>query len=547
MSKFFKGFGKGEDLNEINNQNENSSFDKYQDEEEDIELSIEEKQRQSFNEFRPTINRKIKQVMAIMLALIMLLMGNLIYFQVVKAPSLKVDANNRRNAIARNKVIRGSILDRNGTVLTESKLTDDNYVRVYNGGAYTANVLGYVSEKYSVTGIERTMDSELSKDYTLTEAISKTILDRIFNNENTNEKKKGNDVVTTLDFNLQKASYEALYNPSTKSYRKGSVVAMDPKTGEILAMVSLPSFDPNELTQVMKRADSDAEYAKSAPLINRATSSLYAPGSTFKVVTLTAGLALIPGLEKETYKDTGKLTFDDGTTLSNFVGAVYGNIGMKEAFASSLNTVFGNIGLRLENADFKKVAEQFGFNKAIESKGLSVKASVFPSLTKAQQGLRALSGIGQGQVAATPVQMAMVASAIAEKGVVSVPQIIKSVTSPDGNRVYELKGETLPNSIDEKIASVTGSFMRNNVTSSQGSYAALKGIKGAGKTGTSQYTEDGKAKANAWFIGFAPYDDPKIAIAVVLEDLPDDTKSTGAVLALPIANKIMNAYLKNQN
>lgn len=522
----------------------NNSFIKdFEEEKISEELTLEEKQRQSFKEFRPRINSKIKHISAFMMALFMLLIGNLIYFQTVKAPKLKADAENRRNAVQREKVIRGTIYDRNGVALSESVLIDGSYVRKYNAGVYLGNVLGYVSTNYSVTGIERSMDDELSKDYTLSEVIGKTISERLFATSKPAEKKRGNDVTTTIDFELQKFAFEAMKDPETGKYHKGSVVVMDPRTGEILAMVSLPSFDPNKLTEVMNRVQGDQVYASSAPLINRATDSTYPPGSTFKTVTLTAGITNIPGIENKYYNDTGVINFKDGNKIINFQGEVFGKIDMKEAFASSLNTTFATLGMQMSSGDFRKVAEQFGFNQEIQSKGLSLVKSIFPSHSAAEEGLRALSGIGQGEVTSTPIQMAMVASTIANKGVTETPKIIRDVVTADNRSTYSLERKALPNPISAQTARTVGEFMRYNVETSTGSYSVLKDVDGAGKTGTAQFTKNGEDRAHAWFIGFAPYDNPKVAISVIIEDQPDDGLSTGAMKALPIAHEILNYYL----
>lgn len=549
MANFFNKFFSPKESDEKENKEETFSSkedifeEDVEEKEKERELSIEEQQKANFSEFKPKMNRKIKQVTAVMMALLLLLVGYLVHFQIFKAPDLKADANNRRNAEAREKVIRGSIKDRNGAILNDNKLENDKLIRVYNGGIYYGNILGYVSENYSITGVEKELDSELSKDYSVAEVINKDLMAKIFNTNKTEEKKKGNSISVTLDDELQRYAYEAMKDEETGTYRKGSVVAINPKTGEILAMVSLPSFDPNNLTDVMQRSQNDKEYAKTAPLINRATQALYAPGSTFKIVTLTSALENITGIEDKSFNDKGKITFDDGKTLSNFGGESYGNVSLKEAFQYSLNTVFGTLGMELTNAQMKTTAEEFGFNKELKARGLNVEASVYPTMSKEEQGLRALSGIGQGKVLATPVQMAQVAAIIANDGVINKPQIIKNIISSDGKVTYALKAEET-GKIASDIAKTVKKYMRNNVENSDGgSYSRLQAIKGAGKTGTAQYTEDGKEKVYTWFTGFAPYDNPEIAIAVVVEDNEETDENIGGRIALPIANDIMKKYL----
>lgn len=511
------------------------------------ELSMEEKQLQNFREFKPQVNKKIKHVSLFMLSLLLLLMGYLTYFQITQAPSLKTDANNRRNAEAREKVIRGTIFDRNGKVLTDNTLVNDKYVRTYHGGVYFGNILGYVSNNYSLTGIEKSMDSELSKDYTITEAINQDLIRKIFDPSAQEEKKAGNNITTTLDYELQKVAFEAMVDPNTGNYYKGSVVALNPKTGEILSMVSLPSYNPNKLDEVMKKVNSDKAFSKSAPLINRATQSTYAPGSTFKIVTALSALDNIPGIEQKIFNDDGKITFKDGRSMRNYEGNVYGKIDIKEGFRLSSNVVFGSLARDLSNEQLKNTAEEFGFNSPIKIKGLNIVRSVFPTHSSSQDGLKALSGIGQGEVTATPMQMALVAATAANGGSVIKPQIIKNITSPKGEVTYALNQETLTKGVNAENMAKVRSYMRNNVVESNiYGYGKLKAIDGAGKTGTAQYKDKGVDKTLAWFTAFAPYDNPKIAIAVVIEDQGTSRESTGSLVAIPVANKIMQYYLNNR-
>lgn len=502
--------------------------------------TLEERYQDNFDEERKNLRRNIKRLTAFTVALFMAVTSYLIYFQVVKAPSVKTDPANRRMAEERNSVLRGSILDRNGNVLSESTLNDDGtQTRTYTGGEAFGNILGYVSDKYSVTGLEESLDSELSKNTQITDIFSPQFLKGLLNpSQSRTSDKKGNTVRTTLDSDLQKTAYEALGG------RKGSVVALDPNTGEILAMVSSPGFDSNDLDAVMEKVNTDSEYAKDAPLINRAINGKYAPGSTFKIVTLASALDNIPGVRDRIFDDTGVIEFQDGTKINNFLNYANGEISLLQGFMWSSNFVFGTLGVELTNKELLTTAEAFGLNKNIDSQGLNVSKSVFPSMNDEFKGNKALSAIGQGEVSVTPLQMAMISAGIANNGVIMTPQIIEGITDKDNNTVKSFQSSVFSKALSEDTAATVREFMRSNVTETN-TYRTFRSIDGAGKTGTAQFEKDGTTKVNAWFTGFAPYDNPKIAVAVILEDMDDVVENTGAAQAIPVAKAVMQYYLEN--
>ncbi|MFZ2258180.1 MAG: penicillin-binding protein 2 [Clostridiaceae bacterium] len=503
------------------------------------DLSLEERYEENFEVERKILLRNIKRVAAIVLALFIGLMSYLVYFQVARAGDLRTDTGNRRNAEARNKVLRGSIFDRNGKVLAKSTLHNDGtQTREYPGGAAFGNILGYVSDKYSITGLELSMDKSLSKDMTLASFFTLDFLTSLVNPEQAvTKKQQGNSVMTTLDSDLQN------YANGLLEGKKGTIVAMDPKTGEILAMVSSPGFSADKLDEVMKRVNDDKAYAAKAPLINRAINSVFAPGSTMKVLTVSSALENLSGTWDRTFDDKGVIKFPDGTTINNFNGNVYGTMTLQEAFTNSSNYIFGNLGMELTNAQFKKTAENFGFNKAITMEGMTSRKSTFPSLGENEAGNKALSAIGQGEVAATPLQMAMVAAAIANGGQMAEPSIISKVTDKDKNIVSALGTTKYSQALAPDVAKQVAQLMAQNVQKGGSAYQSLQQVNAAGKTGTGQFDAADGTRVNAWFVGYAPLKDPKIAIAVCIEDLADVNENTGARQAIPIAKNVLARWL----
>lgn len=500
--------------------------------------SLEQRYEENYPAERRILLRNIRRVAAVILAMFLALMSYLVYFQVTKAEDLRADSGNRRNAEARNRVLRGTIYDRSGEVLSESTLDDDGtQTRKYPGGAAFGNVLGYVSDKYSITGLEQSLDKTLSRDAGIESFFTLEFISSLFNPEQAvTRRQEGDSVRLTLDEDLQDYAYQALDG------RRGSVVALDPGTGEILAMVSSPGFSAADLDEVMQRVNEDEKYAANAPLINRAIRSVYAPGSTMKAVTLASALEHIEGVEDRIFNDRGVIEFPDGSIIRNFNDNVYGEMDLQQSFTNSSNYVFGNLGIELTNSQLKKTAEQLGFNEEITMEGMTVRESVFPSLRESEQGNKALSALGQGEVAATPLQIALVSAVIANDGQMARPYIVAETLDKDGNPVQATEPK-FTDSLDPAVAGKVKDLMQGNVRIGGSAYRSLSDIDGAGKTGTGQFEAAGGTRVNAWFTGFAPAEDPKIAIAVVLEDLEDINDNTGSRQALPIARDIMSRWL----
>ncbi len=463
-----------------------------------------------------TIN--IKRVMVIFLIVFVVLISYLSYFTLVKGPGIVTRPDNRRMWDIRNKVVRGTIYDRNGKELSVSEKAKNNeYKRVYNGGAAAAHVLGYYDAQYGITGLENLYDSYLSSN------ISASFFAWVGNGFKEVDK-NGDDVYSTLDYGLQKTAYDALGSS------RGSVVVLKVDTGEILAMVSKPSYDPNNLSKIWKSLNENEQ----RPLLNRSVSGLYPPGSTFKVVTGISALENIEGIEKEIFNDTGKLKLGEDYTLSNDKGKAMGKINFEQAMVKSSNVFFGNLGIRLEN-DLFKTAEDFRFNRDIPADGIIIDKSRFPSYKSNEKGNLAQSGIGQAEVLATPVQMALVAQTIANNGVMMKPTLVNKVTDYNGNVIKSLTPSSIGEVTYPGYATEIRGFMRKVVSGGTGTRAGISGVQVCGKTGTAQHIES--KTPHSWFIGFAPYNKPEIAIAVIVED-----GGYGGTAAAAISAKVMNKY-----
>jgi cell division protein FtsI/penicillin-binding protein 2 len=487
------------------------------------------------------VSNSIKQVMVVFLFCFVALISYIAYFQVFSAPYIADQQGNQRLWAKRNEVLRGTIYDRNKNPLTTSARVDAlTQKRTYVNGDLYVHALGYVDPRYGLTGLEANYDSELTTYNKITNNLlnlakdfSKDKLKEMFQNRKEDEDKIGNGIVTTLDPTLQKIAYDALGN------NKGAVVALNPKTGEILAMVSKPTYNPNDLESSMKAAN--AGTADNSPLINRATSGLYPPGSTFKTVTLSSALENMPGVTTRIFDDTGKIVFNEKQSLSNDSGEVNGSINLKEAFRLSSNFVFGTLAMELGNDKLKTTAEKYGFNSTIESDGFSITQSQFPKLTKAEVGSIAQSGIGQSSILATPMQMALISSTIANNGKMMEPRLVNAIMDKDRNIAKTIDSKVYKQIISTSNAAIIKDYMKNLVDSRvDSSWSFFQGTDAAGKTGTADYNlaNGESAKPHSWFIGFAPANDPKIAVAVIVEN-----GGYGASAAAPIAGRVMKASL----
>lgn len=461
------------------------------------------------------MEKNIRNVLIAVVLLFSSLIGYLLYFEFFTRDALLTSDYNRRLWEEENKVLRGSIIDRNGAAIAETVAEGDKKNRVYYGGASIGPLVGYNSRQYGRAGIEAVYNKELLGLETKNPFI-------LFRQNILGIKDRGYDVILTLDNGLQKAAYDALDG------RKGAAVALNPKTGEILALVSSPGFDPNTIEKDWEKIKSD----ESSPLLNRALQGLYPPGSVFKIIPLSASLENIDGLDDMIFHCSGS-TNVDGLKIKDYNGTAHGDIDINRAVEVSCNSTFIDLGLRIGAGEMGKYANGFGFNKNLDF-DLPLKMSIFPNPTSKRE--LALSSIGQADILATPLQMAMVTSAVANNGTIMRPYIVKGIADSEGRISYSREDEAYLSPITATTAERIKEMMINVVKNGTGTAASISGIKVAGKTGTAEV--EGK-DSHAWFIGFAPADDPQIVVAVIVEN-----GGSGGQKAAPIARRIMNDYLR---
>ncbi|MGX4691023.1 peptidoglycan D,D-transpeptidase FtsI family protein [Streptomyces sp. JNUCC 63] len=479
-----------------------------------------------------------------LLVLTLLIRDN--WIQYAKADSLKSDPKNRRVTIARYSTPRGDIIVGGSPITgsTETKsngLNDLKYKRTYKNGPMWAPVTGFASQSYGATQLENIEDGILTgNDDRL---FFRNTLDMI-----TGKPKQGGNVVTTLNAAAQKAAYNGL-----KGHGKGAVVALEPSTGKILALASYPSYDPSSFAGT---SNADAEAWKklqkqndpSDPMLNRALRETYPPGSTFKVVTAAAALesGLYTSADQSTDSPLPWVMPGTTTELKNEGNIPCKNATMRQALRVSCNTVFGKIGADLGNEKMLEEAKKFGFTKE-HFVPVRANASVFSDdMNKSQT---ALSSIGQFNTATTPLQMAMVVSAIANDGKLMKPYMVDKLQSPNVDTVAQTDPEELSRPLSSRNAQILQSMMETVVKDGTGKNAQIGGATVGGKTGTAQHGVDNSEKPYAWFISYAKTSDGSspVAVAVVVEDdnaNRDDISGGG--FAAPIARSVMEAVINSR-
>ncbi len=462
------------------------------------------------------LNKRIIVVMTAVLALFLIIVIYLTYFTVFMAPDIINSNYNQRIWEKEERILRGKIYDRSGVIIAESKETDDGQKRIYPFGSLYAHTVGYNSRTYGKTNIELEFNGYLLKTQSVINVLK-------------NEKSdfsKGANLSLTLDNGMTQLAAKLMGNDN------GSVVAVNPVTGEVYCLYSNPSFDPNE-NKLIENWDKLTE-DENAPFFARATQGLYAPGSTFKVVSAAAGIG--KGFEEFTTDDEGK-TNVGGKEFKNAGGKAYGIIGMEDAIRVSSNVYFTELSSKIGNDAFRKTARDFFVTRKVPF-DIGTKASEldFEDFDKAE--LASVS-IGQGKLQVSPFNMALVACAVANGGVIMKPYMVEEAFYDNGESIYNASTDTLSRAIDRESAVMLTEYMKACVASGTGTAARVSGISVAGKTGTAENEKAGKT--HAWFIGFAPADNPQIAICVMKEY---SGRGGGSVCA-PIAGKIINYALKN--
>ena len=440
----------------------------------------------------------------------------LTYVQVWAAPSLKVNAANTRAVEEEMKIQRGLILSADGQQLATNVQQGQYYLRQYPFGDLTAPWLGYNNLKYGRAGVERVYNEELTGQAGLLGVTSSW-------SQILGQTPRGSDLKLTVRMDVQQAAAKALGN------RTGAVVALNPKTGAILAMVSYPRYDPNKLTEQWKTLTSDA----GRPLLNRAIQGLYPPGSTFKIIVASAALQTGKVTPDTPFNDTGTVN-EGGYIIHNFEQTPYGDHNFQKAFASSINTTFAKVGVDLGAGTISTYADAFGFGKSIPWK-LGGATSSFPDPSGMDKAHVAQASIGQGEVLASPLIMGLAACAVANDGKIMKPYLVDQVISYNGAIVETTSPSQWLQPISAATAATMKSLMLQVVRSGTGTGAAISGVQVAGKTGTAEVAG---AEPHAWFAGFAPADDPQVAVIVIVENA-----GTGGSVAAPIAKAVIAAAL----
>jgi peptidoglycan glycosyltransferase len=484
------------------------------------------------------VSKQIQRLGLAMMAMFVALFAQLNYVQVVRADKLNDDPRNTRNATRDFARARGFVQAADGAVLARSVPVDDVFKRQrqYPEGDLFAHITGYFSFTFGQEGLERTYNDELAgRDLDVR-------LNRI---QDIPKALAGGDEATgnltiTISKRLQQVARDAL------GPRRGSVVAIDPKTGAILAMWSFPSYDPNPLAGHTQDAVQETwrqlQATEGQPLLPRSYRRRYAPGSTFKVVTAAAALDRKPELATKSYPVLRQLDLPaTNRNLPNFGGGACGGV-LPQLLKVSCNTGFAQMGLDLGAENLTAEANAFGFTERPPLDLPVPAASFFPEADAFRRNLPALaqSAIGQQDVAATPLQMALVAAGIGNGGVAMKPHVLQEIRDNDGQRIRTYDPQEWRRLTSPETAAAVRDMMIGVVNGGTATRVAIPGVQVAAKTGTAQTTGD---NAHAWIIGFAPADDPRVAIAVIVESQPGVSEATGGRVAAPIARTVMQAAL----
>ncbi|MCW2993698.1 MAG: penicillin-binding protein 2 [Conexibacter sp.] len=480
------------------------------------------------------MNKPISRLFIVALLMFLALLGSTSWWTVLRADDLDHDTANHREIIRAQKIRRGTIFAADGSVIARSVRDDEGvYHRSYPQGKRFGHPVGYSYASIGQSELERQRNDDLTG---IKNAITTTFEQLV------GKAREGDDVRTSLDPKAQQLALDEI----AKVGQSGAAVALDPRTGAVKVMASTPSYDPNTIADKGK-LDAANKDNKNTPLVNRAVQFGAAPGSTFKVVTSTAAI------DSGRFSPSSTVDGDSGQKfasrpLANDFNQDFGQIDLKTALAKSVNTAFANVGTKLGAATMKTYMERFGFDEKPQldypkdTMSASVVAPSPPghavSPTSRYVDLGRMS-IGQGGLQATPLQMAQVAAAVANGGKLMKPHLTTRVVDRDGRTVDTISPSLQSTVMKPSTAAAVTDMMVGVVQSGTGTKAAIPGIQVAGKTGTAE-TEFGTKINDVWFIGFAPADNPRIAVAVTVKAVT----GFGGDFAAPIARDIMQELLK---
>jgi penicillin-binding protein A len=475
------------------------------------------------------VNRPILRLYGLVVVLFALLVAFTSRWTIFEASSLRENKLNARALLQQQRIDRGPIVAADGTVLARSHRHGEGiYERSYPTGSLFANTVGYYFTNLSSTGIERFRSAYLNGQ---TDTGLQAILDQLQGHKPTGEK-----VVTTLDPKAQRVAAGAL------AEHKGAVVALEPRSGAVTVMASSPSYDPNSLssTKAFQRLGRDSN----APLVNRATQFGYAPGSTFKVVTATAAIDSGAFTPQSTVSGRDNVPIS-GVALKNDNNENFGQLTLSEGLVKSVNTVYAQVAERLGKATLARYMSRFGFDRKpqLDYPATEMSASgesegeriIQPTSERVDVGRM---GIGQDKLAVTPLQMAEVASAVANHGTLMVPHLTSRIVDAEGQTTLKVGPRVQSKVMKSSTAAAVTAMMEGVVNEGTGTPAQIPGVQVAGKTGTAE-TQIGTAINNVWFIAFAPAQNPRVAIAVTLKGVPGQ----GASFAAPVARQVIEQLL----
>jgi penicillin-binding protein A len=475
------------------------------------------------------MNRSLRRVALAALAMFLALLVNANVVQVGEANSLKLNPDNHRILLSNYSHRRGAIVVDGHAVALSKKVHDIyKYLRTYPGGPAYAPITGYYSFQNGAAGIESAEDDLLSGN-------SDKLFVRRLSDYFTGRTPQGGSVVLTINDKAQQAAYQALAG------KRGAVVALDPRTGAVLALATAPSYNPDALAShkfgAAGRAYAQLNREAGSPLLDRAIQQSYPPGSTFKVITAAAALESRRFTPSSQLQAPDQLSLPQTThKLQNFQGEQCNGgrpISLFDALRVSCNTAFGGLGLRLGQSALRKQAAAFGFGSSLEIP-MGVARSVYPDNLSPPRV--AFSAIGQDSDAVTPLQMAMVAAGVANGGVVMTPYLVAKTLAPDLATLSTASPHELVRAVRPGVAAELTRMMQAVVSNGTGGAAQIPGVSVAGKTGTAE-NQPGQP-THAWFIGFAPAANPQVAVAVLVEH-----GGVGGVTAAPIARQVMQAVL----
>lgn len=478
---------------------------------------------------RVALANRLTRTVFLFTALFAVLIGNITYIQVIKASEYQDMPSNNHTINKARYIKRGSVITADGLTLAESiQQADGTYARSYPNGNLAAHVVGYYSQQYGTMGIENTQNDTLtgSKDYSSWQNALNSLA---------GISEPGNSVQLTIDSRIQRAAEQALAG------RVGAIVALDPRSGAVLAWASAPTFDNTNIQAAIEAAN--ASGGADTSMYDRATLALYTPGSTFKVLTLASALENGLATLDTTYDSPGRMEIG-GADVVSIGERGHGTISLAKAFALSSNTVFGQVADGLGAEKLVATARAFGYGQQL-GLDFTTAASVMPNPEEMTEWELAWAGagqpVGQGHTPgpqATVMQNALMAATIANNGIAMNPYVVSQILAPDGTVLKTTRDRSLGQAVSTGTAEQVKQAMLDVVQSGTGSAAAIAGVKVAGKTGTA---ETNNANANSTFVGFAPYDTPTVAIAVVIEQNAKGEESAAAV-----GGQVLRAALATQ-